>query len=370
VPPDPYETLGVKRSASVAELRRAYQRLARQWHPALNPLDPVAAERFRLATDAFERLSDPETRARIDRGERAEPAPAIEPQVSFQGFDFSAEVRRSSAGFREIFDGLIPGAATEHEATPGEDLLQTTRIDFAESLLGARRRVQVVRFDACAHCEGSGAASFGPVACPKCKGLGQLRARRGHMVFTRTCGECAGRGTLLRPCAHCDGEGRVMHSEWIDVAIPAGVADGSQVRVPGAGNAGRRGARPGDFVLGIEVLPHPFFKREDDDLLCEVPISFAEAALGAHVEVPTPEDPVTIEIPAGTQTGQRFRLRKRGMPRPGEKGRGDLFVQVRVAVPTVTEARGRELIEELARLHPEDPRAALRRLLDPTPKVS
>ena len=363
---DPYEALGVKRSANVSELRRAYQRLARQWHPALNPLDPVAAERFRVAAEAFRLLSDPETRARVDRGERAEPAPVSEPQVAFQGFDFSVEVRRSSAGFREIFDGLIPGAAPERESTPGEDLQQTTRIDFEESLHGARRRVQVVRFDSCAVCEGTGETSLGPVACPKCKGLGQLRSRRGHMVFTRTCGDCVGRGTLLRPCARCAGEGRVMQSEWIDVAIPAGVADGSQVRVPGAGNAGRRGARPGDFVLGIEVLPHPFFKRDGDDLWCEVPISLAEATLGAHVEVPTPEDPVTIEIPAGSQTGQRFRLRKRGMPRPGEKGRGDLFVEVRVAVPTVTEARGRELVEELARLHPGDPRAEIRRLLNPT----
>ncbi len=368
---DPYETLGVKRSASVPELRRAYQRLARQWHPALNPLDPVAAERFRVATEAFELLSDSESRARVDRGERAEPVPASEPQVAFQGFDFSVEVRRSSAGFREIFDGLIPGAAPERESAPGEDLQQTTRIDFEESLHGARRRVQVMRFDSCPICEGSGETSLGPVACPKCKGQGQLRSRRGHMVFTRTCGECAGRGTLLRPCARCDGEGRLMQSEWIDVAIPAGVADGSQVRVPGAGNAGRRGGRPGNFVLGIEVPAHPFFKREGDDLSCEVPISLGEAALGAHVEVPTPEDPVTIEIPAGTQTGQRFRLRKRGMPRPGEKDRGDLFVQVRVVVPTVTDGRGRELVLELARLHPGDPRAEIRRLVTPaTTKVS
>lgn len=356
---DYYELLGVRRTASAAELRRAYQRLARLLHPALNPLDPVAAERYRIVTQAFEVLKDPERRARYDGGESEQPPSGSEPQVEFQGFDFSMEAKRASAGFREIFAGLIPGAASESAPAAGEDLEQATKISFEESLHGARRRVQLARLDACPICDGSGETSMRALACSRCQGSGQLRSRRGHMVFTRSCPECGGRGALARPCARCEGAGRLMQSEWIEVEIPGGVASGSRVRVPGAGNAGRRGGRAGDFVLVIEVEPHPFYERDGEDLLCEIPVTLAEAAAGAHVPVPAPDGPVTIEIPAGTQPGQRFRLRKRGMPRLGEKGRGDLWVKVKLVVPAVTDDHGRALLLELERLHPEDPRKAL-----------
>ncbi len=360
---DLYELLGVRRGASPAELRRAYQRLARLLHPALNPLDSVAAERYKVVTQAFDVLRDPERRARYDRGEAAEPALAGEPKVEFHGFDFSVETQRTGAGFREIFDGLIPGASADRSPPPGEELEQATSVSFEESLRGAQRRVQLMRLDACPICGGSGETSLAAVACSRCQGSGQLRASRGHMVFARTCPDCGGRGRLARACARCDGEGRLMQSEWIEVFVPPGVKSGSRVRVPGAGNAGRRGGRAGDFVLAIQVEPHPFFKREGEDLVCEVPIGLAEAAAGAHVEVPTPDGPVTIEVPAGTQPGQRFRLRKRGVPKLGEKGRGDLWVEVRLVVPAATDERSRALLRELQRLHPEDPRATLRPLL-------
>ena len=155
---------------------------------------------------------------------------------------------------------------------------------------------------------------------------------------------------------------RPMASEWLEVKIPPGVGDGSRVRVPGCGNAGRRGGPPGDFVLAVEVEPHPLFRREGEDLHCTVPVGITEAALGAHIEVPTPDEPVTIELPAGTQNGQRFRLRKRGVPKLGEKGRGDLFVEARIFVPTVRDDRSRELLQEFARLNPHDPRKS-----DPAP---
>lgn len=356
---DYYEVLGVGRGASVAELRRAYQRLSRLLHPALNPLDPVAAEHYRVVTRAFEVLKDPDSRARYDRGEACEPAAPSEPHVEFHGFDFSVETKRASAGFREIFAAVIPGALPQGGPLPGEDLEQATRISFEESLHGTRRRVQQLRFEACSLCGGSGETSPSAVACSRCQGSGQLRTRRGHMVFTRSCPDCGGRGVLARVCGRCDGEGRLMQSEWVSVEIPAGVASGSRVRVPGAGNAGKRGGPPGDFVLLIEVEAHPFYERDGADLLCELPVTLAEAAAGAHVCLPTPDGPVTIEIPAGTQPGQRFRLRKRGMPKLGEKGRGDLWVRVRLVVPAVTDERARALLRELTRLHPEDPRAAL-----------
>jgi len=169
------------------------------------------------------------------------------------------------------------------------------------------------------------------------------------MIFSRPCANCGGTGALTRRrCQGCEGEGRVFTSEWLEVRIPAGVGDGSQVRLPGAGNVGRRGGEAGDFVLTVEVEPHPFFRRERDDLHCPVSIGMIEAAMGGHVEVTTPDGPVTIEVPAGTQHGQRFRLRKRGVPRLGGEGRGDLWVEVRVVIPAVTGDRARDLLRELA----------------------
>lgn len=340
--------LGVKRGARPAELRRAFQRLARQLHPAVNPLDPVADERFRALNEAYAVLSDPERRSRYDRGEAIEAkAPDPAPHVGFEGFDFSAETRRTTVGFSEIFDSVLPGSRAMAEATPGEDLEQATALTFDEAIRGTRRRIHLVRMDACPICGGSGETSLGPQPCARCAGTGQLRARRGHMVFTRRCSECGGRGYLSRPCGRCEGEGRLMQGEWLEVEIPPGAMSGSRVRVPGAGNAGRRGGPAGDLNLVVEVEPHPLFRREGDDLICRVPVSMAQAAAGGHAAVPTPEGPVTIEIPAGTQAGQRFRLRKRGMPRLGGDGRGDLWVEVVVEIPAVTDPRGRELLHEL-----------------------
>jgi molecular chaperone DnaJ len=206
--------------------------------------------------------------------------------------------------------------------------------------------------------------------CPACEGTGQVRSLRGRMVFTRRCADCDGAGTISRrPCGRCAGEGRVMRSEWLEVQIPAGASDGSRVRIPGAGNAGRRGGPPGDFILVVEVQPHPFYRRDGEDLHCEVPVTMVEAALGAHVEVPTPDGPVTIEIPAGTQSGQRFRLRKRGLPRVGQKGRGDLYVEARVWVPPVDDDASRDLLREFARRNPTDPRRELGDGLRARPKV-
>jgi molecular chaperone DnaJ len=357
---DLYELLGVRKAATGVEIRRAYQKRARQLHPDLNPGDPISAERFRQVTVAFEVLSNGERRADYDRhGRVGSPAPPDVPEVGFAGFDFSAE-RGRTAGFREIFDGALASDAAAVEATRGEDLEQATRLAFDEAFHGTRRRIHLVRQDACQACGGSGEVALGPVACPKCGGSGQVRARRGHMLFTRRCAACGATGRIdRRPCARCAGEGRLIQSEWLEVDIPPGVGHGSRVAVEGCGNAGRRGGRPGDFVLVVEVEAHPFFRREGDDLRCGVPVTFAEAALGAHVDVPTPTGTVAIEIPAGTQTGQEFRLRKRGMPKLGEKGRGDLYVEVDVRTPRLADERSRELLRELARLNPEDPRRGL-----------
>jgi molecular chaperone DnaJ len=359
---DLYGLLGVRRGASLAEVRRAYQKRARALHPDLNPGDPAAAEHFRQVSLAFDVLSDAQRRAEYDRdGSVGSPAATV-PEVGFAGFDFSAEARgpRAVAGFRELFDAVLPGTQVDLEPSPGESLEQATRLSFEEAFHGTRRRLHLVRQDACAACHGRGHVAFGPVACPKCGGAGELRTRRGHMLFTQRCMLCGASGRIdRRPCQRCAAEGRVMQSEWLDVEIPAGVDHGSRVTVPGAGNAGRRGGPPGDFVLELEVEAHEFYRREGADLHATVPVTVTEAALGGHVEVPTPDGPVSIELPAGTQNGQRFRLRKRGMPRPGQRERGDLYVEVQVSVPHPRDEQSRELLREFARRNTEEPRRAL-----------
>ena len=232
-------------------------------------------------------------------------------------------------------------------------------MSFAESLSGTRRRVHVTRLAHCGACMGAGETPVPPSRCARCGGAGQVRSRRGRMIFSRLCGDCGGSGVLSRQtCGRCAGEGRLMQSEWLEVEVPPGVASGTRIRVPGMGNAGRRGGRPGDFVLVCEVEAHPLFHREGDDLRCVLPVTITEAALGAHVAVPTPGGPLTIEIPAGTQNGQRFRLRKRGAPLVGQKARGDLYVEVRIWVPKVEDEESRELLREFARRNPHDPRHA------------
>jgi molecular chaperone DnaJ len=353
---DLYQVLGVRRSSTVAEIRRAYQKLARQIHPDLNPGDPQAAERFLAVSSAFSVLSDPHRRAAYDRGDPVA-VPRAVPDVDFHGFDFSAEVRLGGAGFQEIFGNVIRRSSAGPEAARGEDLEQSTRLTFEECFHDVRRRVDLVRQDRCPVCEGAGEVELTPRPCPSCRGTGQVRSVRGRMVFTRRCTDCGGSGAIGRqPCTRCAGEGRVMRTEWLEVQIPAGVSDGSRVKVPGAGNAGRRGGPPGDFVLVVEVEPHPFYRREGEDLYCEVPVTIVEAALGAHIEVPTPDGPVTIEISAGTQNGQEFRLRKRGLPRLGQKSRGDLYVVAQVRVPAVADDASRDLLREFARRNPDTPR--------------
>jgi len=349
---DLYGVLGVRRGATAAEIRRAWQRKSRALHPALNPGDPVAEDAYRGAARAFEVLSDPKRRAAYDRGELDPEPVAPVAEGGFQGFDFSVRVRTERVSFREIFETGPPGGGGAGAAR-GEDLEQATRVSFEESMMGATRRVHLVRHETCRSCGGGGEVEVDPVPCPRCGGSGQVRGSRGHMIFSRPCAQCRGSGALRhRTCPQCSGEGRAFTSEWLELRIPPGVGDGSQVKLPGAGNAGRRGGPPGDFVLTVEVEKHSVYRREGDDLHCVVAVGMVEAAMGGHVEVPTPDGPVTIEVPAGTQNAQRFRLRKRGAPRLGGKERGDLWVEARVVIPAATDDRARALLRELRGLLP------------------
>ena len=342
-----YEMLGLRREATLAEIRKAFKRCARRFHPAINPGDPAAAERFATISRAFEVLSNPDERRVYDQGGSVVVASVPDQGVDFAGFDFSTTAPVSDVGFKELF---AEGDARRPEPTVGEDLEHRVEVTFTEAMHGATRRLQLVRFVRCLDCGGEGLVETDPEECRRCQGSGQVRTSRGHLIFTRGCPACAATGRLDRAaCRRCTGEGRVMHSEAIEVDIPAGIDDGGRLRLVGNGNAGRHGGTPGDFALIVEVAPHHFYRREGSDLYCEVPVSFVEAALGAHIEVPTPTGSVTIEVPAGTQTGQRFRLRKRGVPKLDGQSRGDLYVEARLRVPRFDDERSRELLRELAK---------------------
>ncbi len=347
---DYYELLSVRRSASGTEIKRAFRKRARLYHPDLNPGDPVAAQRFQAIAMAFEILSDPDRRQRYDRGEKTVTPSVHSPNVEFHGFDFVAGGQAPAGSIRDLFSDH----AARKPINRGDDITQTAHLTFDEAFRGTSRTLDVVRMDHCPACEGAGEIASEPRPCATCKGRGALQVKRGRLVFSRRCGSCGGTGMRsLTTCGSCGGDGRVVRSEQIALQVPPGTRGGSRLRLTGMGHAGLGGAPPGDFVLAIDVAPDPVFRTEGDDLVAAVSVSAIDAALGARVDAPTPDGPLTIEIPAGTQNAQRFRLRKRGLPRPGDDARDDLFVEVRVQVPRVVDDRCRALLEEFRRLNEE-----------------
>jgi len=357
-----YVVLGVRRDATLEEIRRAYRRLARKYHPDLNPGDRRAAELFRQISEAYETLSDPDRRREYDRLGEA-PAGPVDSVFEFQGFDFSVHADEARAPtFGELFaDAIEAGAAGGRGGEPatGADLHASVTLDFEEAMRGTRRNLTVTRLERCAPCRGLGWLPGPPARCLRCDGSGQVRGVRGHMVFARTCGVCAGTGvTRVRVCGACGGEGVGVRTETIPVDLPPGVAEGELI-VPGQGHAGRRGGPPGALRLMVTIAPHPIFRRSGQDLLVEVPVAVHEAALGARIEVPGLDGPTRLRIPPGTQSGQTFRLRERGVPAGREGRRGDLVVTVRLVLPPVLDERSKELLREFGRLNPVNVRASL-----------
>lgn len=357
---DYYALLGVKRSATRAEIRRAFQKLARKYHPDLNPGDNVAALRYQRLEEAYEALSDPAERRRYDE---AGPRPRRErsselARYGFEGFDFSLRVERREDIFPELFRRP---AASRRGREDGEDVHHRLSLSFDESLSGTRTGFQVTRSVSCGTCDGWGeipASTARP--CPACRGQGRATQARGFMLFTKPCPECDGRGTVARErCPDCRGAGGSAATESLTVDIPPGVSDGDKISVPGGGHEGRGGGRTGDLYVHVQVQPHPFFTRKGDNLFCTVPITFSEAALGARIEVPTPTGKVKLRVPAGVQSGQKLRLSDLGAPSRRAAGRGDLFVVVQVVTPRLYDDRSRELLRALARLTPENPRKDL-----------
>lgn len=359
---DYYVLLGVGRSASKSEIRRAFRKLARKFHPDINPGDNVAAVRYQRIYEAFEVLTDPERREHYDRvGVTTEPAARSEPaRFGFEGFDFSLPGARDVNIFPDLFRRSAP--AQDPSRLDGEDIHHRLSISFDEALTGLVTQFQVVRQVSCESCEGWGEIPASePRACPRCKGRGRATQARGFMLFAKPCAYCRGSGEVSREtCSDCGGAGRSPETQSVSVEIPPGIADGDKLSVPGLGGQGRGPGRPGDLYLHVHVQEHAFYTRRGDNLYYTIPITFTEAALGAKIDVPTPEGNVTLRVPAGVQSGQKLKLSERGAPsRRSAGGRGDLFVSIQVVTPTIYDDRSRELLRELDRLNPAEPRAAL-----------
>jgi molecular chaperone DnaJ len=372
---DYYELLGVPRKASAKEIRAAYRKLARKYHPDLNPGDKSAEEKFKQIQEAYDVLSDTKKRQMYDQFGFHTPGPGGPPpgaeyggspqdiHFDFGGFDFGGAGAGGGTSFRDLFSQFFRGAnaaraTTEHE--PGTDLEFQIDISFAEAMHGAVKRLNITRLDVCPVCHGTGAAPGDEKVCPTCGGSGQVTQVSGKMRFQITCSRCGGTGKLSSVCRNCGGEGRVARVDSLEVRIPPGAKTGSRVRVAGRGNAGLHGGPPGDLYIITNVQPHPFFERRGDDLYTVVPVTVAEASLGAKVEVPTIDGRAQVRIPPGTNSGKKLRLREKGAPSAGRQGkRGDQIVEVQVVVPKPEDERVRQLLRDLAKADHEDPRREL-----------
>ena len=355
---DLYIVLGVRHDATEPEIKRAYRRLARRYHPDINPGDQAAEAHFKQVLEAYETLIDRERRSRYDSGSESTPASR---KGAFEGFDFSSTGVDYSASFGDLFaEVLIEHGSRQPSPERGADLHLDAQLSFADAFTGGEHALAVTRREGCVTCGGAGVARVNAGACAMCQGTGAVRSVRGHMVFSRSCGACGGTGQQRpRPCQSCHGTGQLTRAETVTVRVPAGVADGDRVRVPGKGNAGLRDGPPGDVYITVHVAPHPLFRRDGDDLHVVVPIAVHEAALGARINVPTPEGEGKLRIPPGTQSGQRFRLRERGVPTPRGGRRGDLVVEVRLMLPTLLDERSKELLREFGRINGEGVRKHL-----------
>jgi molecular chaperone DnaJ len=375
---DYYELLGVPRKSSVKDIRAAYRKLARKYHPDLNPGDKSAEEKFKQIQEAYEVLSDSKKRQMYDQFGFNTPGPGggapgtghagVPPQdihFDFGGFDFGEGGAGPGGGtsFRDLFSQFFRGANAAQEVQEreaGTDLEYQIDITFAEAMRGTVKKLSFTRLDVCQVCHGTGAAPGDAKTCPTCGGSGQVTQVSGKMRFQVTCSRCGGTGKLQTVCRNCGGEGRVQRVETLDVRIPPGAHTGSRVRVAGYGNAGLQGGPPGDLYIITNVEPHPYFERRGDDLYTVVPVTVTEASLGAKVDVPTIDGRAQVRIPPGTNSGKKLRLREKGAPSARQPGkRGDQIVEVQVVVPKPEDERVRNLLRELSKVDQEDPRKDL-----------
>ncbi len=342
---DYYEVLGIPRNATDEEIKRAFRKLAFKYHPDHNH-DDTAGEKFKEVNEAYEVLCDPDKRAAYDRFGHGGPEGLF--GRGFEGFDFS--------GFGDIFDAFFGGVTTATRQAPrrGADLHYNTTITFEEAALGCEKEINILRTENCSLCQGIGCKPGSqPARCPSCNGTGQVRQVQqsifGRFTNITTCPRCHGEGRIItEPCPQCRGTGKEKRQRSILVKIPAGVDEDSQIRLRGEGQAGTRGGPSGDLYITLAIKQHEFFQRDGDDIIYELPINFAQAALGTEVEVPTLDGKTKLKIPAGSQTGKVFRLKNKGIPHLHRRGRGDQLVALRVVTPDSLTKKQRQLFQELA----------------------
>jgi molecular chaperone DnaJ len=380
---DYYGLLGVKKTATADDIRKAFRKLARKHHPDVNPGDKKAEERFKEISEANDVLSDEKKRRVYDAlgyysdqidpataeaaarggyggfsggshagGAAQQPGAGRDVPIDFGGFDFSDYAASSWGSFRDIFSGAFSKGQKQRGPQPGTDLEYQVQVDFWTAIRGGVARIQVVRQETCPTCKGK--PSGGGGTCPECQGTGQVTQMGGRMKFKITCPRCGGTGTLEDEC-----EGTVTRTETVEVRIKAGTRDGQRIRLAGKGNAGVNGGPAGDLYLIIKIDSHPVFTRSGDDIQVTIPVTVPEAALGAKIEVPTIDGRAQLKIPPGTQSGQKLRMRGKGVPSATHEGaRGDQIVTVEMVVPQLRDERSKEILREFAKLNPEDPRAA------------
>jgi molecular chaperone DnaJ len=345
---DLYETLGVAKGASQDEIKKAYRKLARQHHPDANPGDADAEERFKEVQHAYDVLSDPEKRKQYDSfgSANGRPGPGGGFNFSSEGFDFG-----DLGDLGDIFGGLFGsrGRAQQQRGRRGSDLEVEVRLSFEDSLKGVETTIPVELETACRECNGSGAKpGTAPILCPECHGRGVVSQSQGLFALSQPCPRCRGNGTVIEdPCPRCHGSGRERRTKRYTVKIPAGVKDGSRIRLRGKGEAGYGGAEAGDLYVVTRVAPSKTYSRRGDDLVVEIAVPFSDAALGAKAEVPTPDGPVTVKVKPGTVDGTMLRVKGKGAPRLKGSGRGDLLARVKLTVPKKLSKKQRELLEEL-----------------------
>jgi molecular chaperone DnaJ len=346
---DYYETLGVNKDASDDDIKKAYRKLAMKWHPDRNPDNPKAEDHFKEAKEAYEILADPQKRSAYD-------------QFGHAGVDHAAGAG-AGAGFGnfaetfgDIFGDIFGGGRGRSSVYRGADLRYNLEITLENAARGTETRIRIPTMEECATCHGSGAKpGTSPITCPSCQGHGQVRMQQGFFSIQQTCPRCHGSGkTVANPCSACGGVGRIKQQKTLSVKIPAGVDEGDRIRLSGEGEAGVNGGPAGDLYVVIHLRPHPVFSRDHNDLHCEMPISFTTAAIGGDIEIPTLDGYAKIKVPGGTQTGQMFRLRGKGIKGVRASAHGDLICHVAIETPVNLTSRQKELLLELEAINQKD----------------